>query len=448
MLPLEKRVLLPEDLKPIQSLEEYKKRGGLQGLHRARKMSVGKLIAEVKAAGLRGRGGAGFPMTIKWDTVSKDPCPTKYVVCNFSEGEPGTYKDRYITSKNPYQLLEGMLIASQAIGAYQAIIGIKEKYELQVNRLREAIKEFEKAKLVEKDFFEIVLAPNVYLFGEEKALLEVIDGRTAMPRNFPPFLVGVRYTPTSSNPTVVNNAESMCHLPHILARGIEWYRSLGTEDTPGTITITLSGDVKRPGMYEVEAGLTMHQMLYDLGGGSVGDKPFKAVFSGVANAVATPELFDTPMNFNSMRAAGIGLGSAGFIVYDESQCMVKVALTFSRFLAISSCGQCVPCNMGMRTITELLDNLENGIGSQKDIDDILIECGRCTNQTRCFLPTQESILISSIIKKFPEEFKYHAGNECCYIKEVTLPKLKFFDEDQSQFTYDPPMWEEEFSFII
>ncbi|VAX35207.1 NADH-ubiquinone oxidoreductase chain F [hydrothermal vent metagenome] len=448
MLSLEKRVLLPEDLKPIESLEEYKQLGGLKGLKRARKMPVEKLIAELKASGFRGRGGAGFPMAIKWDTVSKDPCPTKYVVCNFSEGEPGTYKDRYITSKNPYQLLEGMLISAHAIGACSAIIGIKEKYVYQIERLRKAIRELEKAKLVEHKFFEIVLAPNVYLFGEEKALLEVIDGRTAMPRNFPPFIMGVRYTPTSSNPTVVNNAESMCHLPHIFSKGAEWYRSLGTEDTPGTITITLSGDVKRPGMYEVEAGLTMRQMLYDLGGGPAGDKPFKAVFSGVANAVATPDLFDTVMDFGSMRAQGIGLGSAGFMVYDEDTCMVKVALTFARFLAISSCGQCLPCNMGTRIITEHLDNLENKLGSEKDIEDILIECGRCTNQTRCFLPMQASIVISSIIKKFPEEFKYHAGKECCYSKEVILPKLKSFDEDQSQFTYDPPMWEEEFSFVM
>ena len=448
MLELEKRVLLPEDLKPIQSLAEYKKRGGIKGLQKARKMSAEKLIAEVKASGFRGRGGAGFPMAIKWDTVSKDACPTKYVVCNFSEGEPGTYKDRYIVSKNPYQLIEGMLIASHAIGAYKAIIGIKEKYELQIDRLRKAIKAFEVAKLVKKDFFEIVLAPNVYLFGEEKALLEVIDGRTAMPRNFPPFLIGARYTPTSSNPTVVNNAESMCHLPHILAKGAEWYHTLGTEDTHGTITITLSGDVKRPGMYEVEAGLTMRQMLYDLGGGPAGDKPFKAVFSGVANAVATPEVFDTAMNFNSMRASGIGLGSAGFIVYDESQCMVKVALTFSRFLAISSCGQCNPCNMGLRTITERLDNLEYGKGSQKDIDRILLECGRCTTQTRCFLPTQESVLISSLIKKFPKEFESHIGDKCCDAKDVILPKLKFFDEEKSQFIYDLPMWEGRFSYIV
>ena len=258
-----------------------------------------------------------------------------------------------------------------------------------------------------------------------------------MPRNFPPFLVGARYTPTENNPTVVNNAETMAHLTYILRNGIEWFRSLGTEDTPGTITLSVCGDVKRPGMYEVEPGLTVRQVLYDLAGGSSGQHPFKAMFSGVANRVMTPDLFDTTIDFGSMRAVGCGLGSGGFIVYDESRCMVAVTQMFSHFLAKSSCGQCIPCNMGNNIIAEHLDNLEDGPGTLADIEAIRLECGRCTSQTRCFLPTQTSVLCTSMLDKFPEEFAAHAGQSCGHTKEkLNLPKLEYFDEETGRFIYE------------
>lgn len=436
MSPLEKRILLPPDLKPINSLEQYRALGGLKGLPKARAMTSQAVIDEVKKAGLRGRGGAGFPTGVKWQTVHDDPSSTKYVVCNGAEGEPGTFKDRYLMLKNPYPILEGMLIAAHAVKAKAAIIGTKQKFTPQVKRLQGAIKEFEEAKVVPSGFIELVLGPDEYLFGEEKALLEVIDGRGAMPRNFPPFLVGVRYSPHEPNPTVVNNAESMSHVAHILAKGAAWFRSSGTEDTPGTIILTLSGDVKRPGMYEVPAGLKMNTVLNEFGGGPAGKKPFKAIFSGVANCVMTPELFDLPVDFGSLRKAGVGLGSGGFIVYDEDNCMVKVALMLSDFLAESSCGQCIPCNQGCRIITEHLANLEYHRGTRQDIEDILMECGRCTSQTRCFLPTQESKMISSVIRKFPTEFDFHIGNECCYTHEPILPKIADFDEQTGRFVYE------------
>jgi len=435
---LEKRILLPHDLKPISSLAEYKKRGGLKGLEKAYAMSRAEVIEHVKQSGLRGRGGAGFPAGVKWQTVAADPSPKKYVVCNGAEGEPGTFKDRYMIVRNPYQLLEGMLICAYAVNAEQAIIGIKKKFTPQVNRLKDAIREMEGARVVAPGFLDIVLGPDDYLFGEEKALLEVIDGRGAMPRNMPPYLLGVKYTPLEHNPTVVNNAESMSHLPHIFAKGVDWFRSTGSEDTPGTIVLTLSGDVKRPGVYEVPAGLTVRKALYDLAGGPAGDKPFKAVFSGVANCVMTPDLFDTPMDFGSLRKAGVGLGSGGFIVYDEDTCMVNIALMFSRFLARSSCGQCIPCNAGCRIITEHLEKLENGEGDEEDIEDILIECGRCTSQTRCFLPTQESKMISSIIDQFPREFQNHIDYGCRRPKRPVLPKIADFDEKTRKFVYEQP----------
>lgn len=436
MHPLEKRVLLPEDLKPINSLEEYKSKGGLQGLEKARRMPSVDVIAEIRKSGLRGRGGAGFPTAIKWDTVSKAPDAKKYAVCNFAEGEPGTYKDRYLASKNPYVILEGLLICAHAINACEAVIATKEKFKPIVERLKKAIGEYEEAGVFQKGYLRFVLGPDDYLFGEEKGLLEVIDGRDAMPRFYPPYMVGVNYSSTENNPAVVNNAESMSHVAHIMSKGADWFRKNGTEDTPGTMILTLTGDVRKPGMYEVSLGLTVRQFLYDLGGGPAGDRPFKAVFSGVANRVMTPDQFDLKMDFGTLRGAGVGLGSGGFVVYDQSRSMVEVAWMFSHFLAQSSCGQCVPCNQGTQIITEHLKKIKDAEGSEQDIEAIMVEAGRCTNQTRCFLPTQESVLITSIIQKFKEEFKPHSAANLDPNAGLLIPKVEHFDDATGQFKFE------------
>ncbi len=433
--PEEKRVVLPSDLEPIRSLEEYRSKGGLSGLNKARSMSPLQVIAEVKKSGLRGRGGAGFPAAVKWEGLASDPSPTKYTVCNGSEGEPGTFKDRYLIRKNPYQLIEGILIAAYAVSAKQAFLGLKAKFIPEMSRVQDALKEMEQSGIVQKKYLEIVPGPDEYLFGEEKALLEVIDGRGAMPRNMPPYMQGVHYTPTEYNPTAVNNVETMSNLPNILSRGADWFRSIGSADTPGTMIFTLCGDVKNPGLYELPMGTKLRVLLEKIGGGPSGKYPFKAVFSGVANRAITPDQFDTPLDFGSMRAAGSGLGSGGFIVYDESNCIVKVALRFSGFLAAESCGQCVPCNSGCRTITEYLKKIEEGNGSQEDITRILVECGKVTSQTRCFLPAEESALISSIVGKFRKEFDYHLNQPCPNSRQPILAKMDDFDETTRLFKF-------------
>ncbi len=426
--PEEMRVLLPADLQPIRSLKEYREKGGLNGLNKARSMSPKEVIAEVKKSGLRGRGGAGFLTAVKWEGLVNDPSETKYTVCNGSEGEPGTFKDRYLIRKNPYQLLEGILIAAYAVSARQAFIGLKAKFLPEVKRVKEALSEMEQARILPSGYMQIVLGPDEYLFGEEKALLEVIDGRGALPRIMPPYMQGVHYTPTEYNPTAVNNVETMSNLPNILSKGADWFRSIGTADTPGTMIFTLSGDVKHPGLYELPLGTRLRVLLEKIGGGPSGKQPFKAVFSGVANRVITPDQFDTPLDFGSMRAASTGLGSGGFIVYDESVCMVKVALRFSGFLAAESCGQCIPCNSGCRTITSYLQKIESGKGTTQDIVRILMECGKVTNQTRCFLPAEESALISSIVHKFRNEFDRHLKKMCLHPRVPILAKMNDFDE--------------------
>lgn len=440
MHPLECRRLLPQDLKPIDSLKDYIAQGGGQAIKKALAMSAADIIAELKKANLRGRGGAGFPTAIKWAGVRGEPCPTKYIVCNFSEGEPGTYKDRYNILRNPYHLFEGIAICLHAIGAKEGYLGIKKKYTPQVKRLFAARCEMEEAGLIPKGLIKIHLGPDEYLYGEEKGLIQSINGEYPMPSQIPPYIQGINDSPGSLNPTCVNNVESFCQVTYILRNGADWFKSVGSEDTPGTVMCTVCGDVKRPGVYEIPAGkVTLKQLLYDIAGGPSGAHPFKAVFSGVASGVVTPERFDTPLDFGSMRKVGGGLGSGGFIVYDQSACMVQVALKFSNFLAKSSCGQCVPCNRGTAHITEHLKKIEMGQGSLDSLDAIMEITGRCTNQTRCFLPTQESVLIPSIIKAFRSEFIAHIeGKKDADERDLILPKLHEYHEDGGYFSYDDP----------
>lgn len=434
MAARETRVLLPEDLQPITSLDEYRAQGGFEGLEKARQMSSEELIEFVTKAGLRGRGGAGFPTGVKWDTVHNEP-GNKYVVCNFAEGEPGTFKDRYLVSKNPYLMFEGMLITAHAVQAKEAVVGTKEKFTSTVERITKVKEELEAAGIVEPGFLRIVLGPDEYLFGEEKGLCEVIDGRDPMPRLFPPYMVGIHWTPTENNPTVINNVESMSHLPHILKNGPEWFRSRGDEDTPGTMIISLTGDVKRPGMYEISLGMTVRDLIYGLGQGPKGDHDIKAVFSGVSNRVMTPDKFDLPLNFGELRANGVGLGSGGFMVYDDTRWIVDLAWMFSHFLAQSSCGQCIPCNMGTRVITEHLLKVRDGVSTQADLDAIITETGRCTNQTRCFLPVQASVLVPSCMEHFPDEFKPGCDTSG-FDRNIIIPKIKDFDDETGQFIFE------------
>ncbi len=432
--------LLPPDGQPVASLEAYRAAGGLKGLAQARQTDPERVIALVQQSGLRGRGGAGFSAGVKWETVRNDPSATKYVCCNGAEGEPGTFKDRYLILKNPYQLLEGVAIAAHAVGARQAFVGTKAKFKPQVARLRDAIAEMEAAEVFPPGFITVALGPDDYLFGEEKALLEVVQGNDALPRILPPFVQGLFYTPLENNPTVVNNVETLSNVPHILAHGPEWLREVGTEDTPGTMVFTVCGDVVQPGLYELPMGTTLRELLYTHAKGPRDGHSFKAVFSGVANPVITPDQFDTPMDFGSMRKAGSGLGSGGFIVYDDSACMVSVAAMFAEFMFAESCGQCVPCKAGNDFVAERLRKIEAGRGDSYDIEAVQNRCVIITDQTRCYLPAETALLVTSVLRKFEPEFRGHFnGHRCWYPRRPELPKLETFDEATHAFTYTPPV---------
>jgi NADH-quinone oxidoreductase subunit F len=285
-----------------------------------------------------------------------------------------------------------------------------------------------------------VLGPEDYLFGEEKALLEVVEGRDPMPREAdnPPYVDGLFITdPAQPNPTVVNNVETLSNIPHIVHRGAAWFRTIGTPDSPGTMIFTVCEDVQRPGVYELPMGTTLRSLLYDYAGGPLPGRQFKAFLSGVANPVVLPSRLDTPTDFNSLRAIGSGLGSGGFIVYDDTACMVRVAHMFAKFLWLESCNQCSSCKIGTNQSMTYLQKLIGGSGDESDIDFVIEGAMMAPHGNRCYLPVEHSLSCPSIIGTFSKEFSEHYRRGCQDCRDPVLPKIHDFDEATHTFTYSP-----------
>jgi NADH-quinone oxidoreductase subunit F len=421
---------------PVVNVDDYIGAGGGEALAAALTASPEDVIEEIRLSGLRGRGGAGFSTGIKWRSVRDDPCPTKFIVCNAAEGEPGTLKDRWLLRTNPYQVLEGLAIGAHAVGARKAFIGIKAGFEREIDRLDRAVDEMADRDLLGRIPIELAAGPDEYLFGEEKALLEVIEGNPPLPRIVPPFMEGLYREPGSPNPTAVNNVETLANVPHIMRNGRAWFRSRGTEGSPGTMIFTLSGDVANPGLYELPLGYSLRDLVFGVGGGPPEGRELKVVVPGASNTVLLPEQLDTPLDFDAMNAVGSGLGSGGFVVYDDSACIVRIALAFSRFLYVESCGQCPACKHGTQQITELLERVDRGEGSDLDIETILARCMTVTDAQRCALPTGETLLVQSAIQTFGHEFADHLGRGCPRPREIPVPKMVDFDEGSGSFTYD------------
>jgi len=435
------RFLLPD--KPLESFEAYLEAGGGRALPKALGMSPEQVIGEIKKAGLRGRGGAGFPTGVKWSTIASDPCPTKYFVCNSAEGEPGTFKDRMLMKRDPYQVLEGIAIGAYAVHAKRAFIAMKTSFEEQFRAIRRALDEMNARAFLPVPI-DVVRGPEDYLFGEERALLEVIEGKEAMPRekDLPPYILGLftgypACLPGRTNPTAVDNCETVSNIPHILANGPEWFRAIGNADTPGTMVFTISGDICAPGIYERPMGTTMRELIEKYGGGTEPGRKVKAVFSGVTNAVLTADRLDTPLDFGSMRRAGSGLGSGGYIVYDDGACMVQVAHVFAEFLWLESCNQCWSCKTGGYTATRHLKEMIDGKGDSVTVEVILQAALKAPNGTRCFLPDELAQIIPSIIENYPEEFVAHYRRGCRGCRVPVLPKMHEYDEDKKVFSYSP-----------
>jgi NADH-quinone oxidoreductase subunit F len=444
--------LVPDD--PVTSLDAYlaSEIGGL-GIERAQRVGPAGTIDVVLASGLRGRGGGGFPTGRKWAGIAAQDGTRRYLVCNGAEGEPGTFKDRALLRANPYQLVEGVIIAAFAVGAVEAYVGLKRSFGREIEAVTRAVQEFQSAGICADCQVTIVSGPDEYLFGEEKAMLEVIEGKPPLPRWFPPHehglyatapQLGWEATPRSGlgsgpNPTLVNNVETLANVPHILARGPEWFRSMGTPDSPGTIVATVVGDVVAPDVGEVELGTPLRGVIDAVGSGVVPGRAVKAVFSGVANPVITAAHLDVPVSYEGFQAVGSGMGAAGFIVYDDTTCMVDVAYRLSRFLSVESCGQCPPCKLGSSEITNHLEQLEIGAGSEDDLREIVHWLGRVTDGNRCYLAVEEQVMVDSILQAFPDEFVEHVElGHCPRPRRLPIPKL--LDLVDGKAVYDETFW--------
>ncbi len=426
--------LLPDE--PVVDLDTYLALGGGEGLATAVRLAPEQVVAAVRMAGLRGRGGAGFPTGTKWASVvatAREVGGQVYLVVNGAEGEPGTYKDRTLLTFNPFQVLEGTLIALHATGGQGAYVGVKERSTSAERRLSTALDAVREAGWSGADRVQVAPGPDEYLFGEEKAMLEVIEGKLPLPRILPPYEQGLFATMASPNPTVVNNVETLANLPGIVAHGPAWFRQVGTDTSPGTMLFTVVGDVESPGVYELPLGTPLSTLLADVAGG----RNIKAVYSGTSNPVIMADLLDVPLGFDEFAQSSLGLGSGGFIVYDQSHCIVRVVSALSHFLMIESCGQCPPCKLGTTAITELLNKIDRGEGVEDDIQAVLQRCTTVTDGNRCYLPVGEQLTVGSTVQAFIDEFSAHLGRACSSDRTAVVPKIEHLDHATGEVRFDP-----------
>ena len=423
------------DLAP-GSFAEYAAAGGGRGLEIALGAAPETLIEEIAKSGLRGRGGAGFQTAEKWRSIRTTGTGARYAICNGAEGEPATFKDRFLLRTNPYQVLEGLAIAAHAVGAERAYVGLKADFVEEIRAVRRALEEMQSVDALGGIPIEVTLGPDLYLFGEETGLEEVIEGRLPLPRIARPFVFGLFAQPPNDNPTLVNNVETLANVPHILAEGPDWLRSSGTETSPGTMIFTVCGDVRREGVFELPLGTPLRHLVEDLAGGPREGASFRAFVPGASNTVLASSELDVPLDFDSMRKMGSGLGSAGFAVFDDSACMVKVAHLYSRFLYVESCGQCPACKFGTGEATEMLAALETGGPSATSLESILMRARGSTDGQKCALPTGESLLIQSLVQVFSDEFRSHLTTPCDRPRELVFHKIVDWDPAGERFVYD------------
>lgn len=428
------RTMLPDA--PITSARAYLESGGGITLAKALSLPRTEVIEVVREAGLRGRGGAGFPAASKWEGLLRDQEGVKYVCCNAAEGEPATFKDRLLIRTNPYRIIEGLAIAAYAAGAEGAYIVTKSDFEIEIDTLTRALSEMRELGIAGNVPIELVLGPDQYLLGEEKALLEVIEGNDPLPRLVPPYVQGLFATPQSPNPAAVNNVETLFNVPSIVEWGPDWFRSVGTDTSPGTMLFTVVGDVERPGMYELPLGFPLSRLLFDLAGGPLPGRTIKVVLPGASNAVVTPAAFDVALDFDSMRSIGSGLGAGGFTVYDDTACAVRIGQTYGRFLYVESCGQCPPCKLHSGDIFETLALVDHGDADVGDLQDVLVRCSMVTDGQRCGLPDGVRNIVASLMSEFRSEFDAHLGGRGCpFTRDVVLPKITGYDPT-SGFEFD------------
>ncbi len=398
------------------SLDEYAKGGGYKALHKAFELKPVDIVDEVKRSGLRGRGGAGFPTGMKWSFAVADPQKPKYLICNADEGEPGTFKDRVILENNPHLLIEGMIISAYAIDAASGYIYLRGEYPKARDILLKAIEEaYEKNYLGDNVLgkgvafhLHVHCGAGAYICGEETALIESLEGKRGEPRNKPPFPVNRGF---SSKPTVVNNVETLANIPYIMDIGGEAYSKIGSPGCPGLKLFSVSGHVKKPGVYELPMGVTLREIIYTHAEGIPGDKRLKAVIpGGTATPVLAPDKIDCLMDFDHLPGVGSLLGSGAVIVFDETVDMVKACLRITGFFEHESCGKCTPCREGVGWMRAILERICSGAGRADDIDLLMEVSNNIMGKTFCPLGESASAVVQSFIGNFRHEFEEKIRN--------------------------------------
>jgi NADH:ubiquinone oxidoreductase subunit F (NADH-binding)/(2Fe-2S) ferredoxin/Pyruvate/2-oxoacid:ferredoxin oxidoreductase delta subunit len=403
-----------------ENIDEYIAREGYQGLEKALfEMTGEEIIEELKTAGLRGRGGAGFPTWMKWNFSRQVQNDTKYVVCNADEGDPGAYMDRSTCEGDPHSVLEAMTICGKTIGAHQGFIYIRAEYPLAIHRLEIAMKQAREYGLLGKNILgsgfdfdiEIRLGAGAFVCGEETALLQSIEGKRGMPQPRPPFpaVKGLW-----GQPTVINNVETWANVPVILTKGGNWFNKIGTSDSKGTKVFALTGKIRNSGLVEVPMGTTLREIIYDIGGGIAHDKKFKAVQTGgPSGGVITEENLDTPIDFGSLVRIGSMMGSGGMIVMDEDDCIVDVAKFYLNFSVDESCGKCAPCRIGGKSLCNILEKITSGNGTLKDLDTLSSIGEAMKKGSLCALGQTTPNPVLSSMKHFKEEYLAHIVDKSC-----------------------------------
>ncbi|MDF2877363.1 MAG: NADH-quinone oxidoreductase subunit [Clostridia bacterium] len=411
------------------SLEEYVAVGGYEALEKALfEMSDEDIIREVETSNLRGRGGGGYPAGRKWAQVKGQSEPTKYVVCNGDEGDPGAFMDRSIMEGDPHRMLEGMMIAARACGAEEGYIYVRAEYPLAISRLVKAISQAKSYGLLGNNIlgtnfnFDIKInkGAGAFVCGEGSALTASIEGRRGMPRVKPPRTVEQGLF---EKPTVLNNVETFANVPLVILNGAQWYKTIGPENSPGTKAFALTGNIENTGLIEVPMGTTLREVIFDIGGGMRGGEGFKAVqIGGPSGGCLTKEQLDLPLDFDSLKKAGAMIGSGGLVVMDDHTCMVEVARFFMNFTQNESCGKCVPCREGTKRMLEILERIVSGEGEIEDLDKLIELADTISSTALCGLGKTAAFPVVSTIKNFREEYEAHIIDKRCPSK--TCQKLK------------------------
>jgi NADP-reducing hydrogenase subunit HndC len=403
-----------------EKIEEYIARDGYFALAKAlHEMKPQDVIEEIKKSGLRGRGGGGFPTGMKWEFAAKAQGDQKYVVCNADEGDPGAFMDRSVLEGDPHAVLEAMAIAGYAIGASQGYIYVRAEYPIAVERLTIAINQAKELGLLGKNIFGmgfdfdigIRLGAGAFVCGEETALLTSVEGKRGEPRPRPPFPANEGLW---AKPTIINNVETYANITRIIRYGADWFASMGTEKSKGTKVFALAGKIKNTGLIEVPMGTTLRTIVYDIGGGILNDKKFKAVQIGGPSGGCIPaSLLDTPIDYDNLIAAGAMMGSGGLIVMDEDTCMVDIARFFLEFTQDESCGKCPPCRIGTKRMLELLTKITEGKGTMEDIDNLETLAKTIKSSALCALGQTAPNPILSTLKYFRSEYEAHIKEKKC-----------------------------------